>query len=175
MPNVYTSQVIKDDTQHAVIKWTAKFDGSGQESNNVRLQANTLYGSLATNGYLIANNQGGAANTSLPYHGVSIYRMWYDCSTTGDVEVYWTASTSNTIFMLNGNGEYDGAGNWVTIPNSTQGAAGSNGNIGIATRGMVANDSYTIVVELRKHNEYYQRGQFNDPAAFNYGNYGLRP
>ena len=175
MANIYSSQILKDDTQHVVIKWTAKFDGTGQESNNVRLQANTLYGSLATNGFLIANNQGGAANTSLPYHGLSVYRCWYDCATTGDVEVYWTATTSNTIFMLNGNGEYDGAGNWVTIPNSTIGAPGSNGNIGIVTRGMVANDSYTIVMELRKHNEYYQRGQFNDPAAFNYKPYGLTP
>jgi hypothetical protein len=40
---------------------------------------------------------------------------------------------------------------------------------------MVANDSYTMVIELRKENEYYQRGQFNDPAAFNYGNYSIDP
>jgi hypothetical protein len=175
MANIYSSQILKDDTQHVVVKWTAKFDGTGQEANSVRLQANTLAGALATNGYLIANNQGGAANTSLPYHGLSIFRLWYDTSTTGDVEISWTATTPNTAFMLNSNGEYDGAGNWITIPNSTIGAAGSNGNIGITTRGMVANDSYTIIAELRKHNEYYQRGQFNDPAAFNYGAYGVRP
>jgi len=36
-------------------------------------------------------------------------------------------------------------------------------------------DSYTIILELRKDNAFYQRGQFNDPAAFNYGNYGPRP
>jgi hypothetical protein len=40
---------------------------------------------------------------------------------------------------------------------------------------MVANSSYTIIMELRKHNEYYQRGQLNDPAAFNYGEYALKP
>jgi hypothetical protein len=37
-------------------------------------------------------------------------------------------------------------------------------------------DSYTIILELRKDNAHYQRGQFNDPAAFNYGpNFTLRP
>lgn len=76
---------------------------------------------------------------------------------------------------MNGNGEYDGMGNWVTIPNNSKGTANSVGDIGIITRGMIANSVYTVIVELRKENEYYQRGQFNDPAAFNYGNYSLRP
>ena len=175
MANIYTTQVLKDDTQHVVIKWTAMFDGTGQESNTVRLQANTLYGALATNGFPIANTQGGAANTSLPYHGLSVHRVWYDCASGGDVELFWNATTPNTILFLNGNGEYDGAGNWITISNPTIGTPGSNGNIGITTRGMAANDSYSIIVEMRKHNEYYQRGQFNDPAAFNYKPYGLTP
>ena len=58
---------------------------------------------------------------------------------------------------------------------SAKGTANCNGNIGVRTRGMVANTSYTIVMELRKENEYYQRGQFNDPAAFNYTPYNIRP
>lgn len=176
MANVYGINVLKDDTQHAVIKLTAKFDGSGQESNTARIVANTLSGALATNGFPVANSQGGSANTTLPYYGLSVYRVWYDCATTGDVELTWSATAANTIFMLNGNGEYDGAGNWITIPNPTAGAAGSNGNIGIVTRGMVANDSYTIIMELRKDNAHYSRGQFRDPAAFNYGpDFTLRP
>jgi hypothetical protein len=40
---------------------------------------------------------------------------------------------------------------------------------------MAANTSYTIVMELRKDNAHYQRGQFNDPAAFNYPPFGLTP
>jgi hypothetical protein len=50
-----------------------------------------------------------------------------------------------------------------------------NGDIGVRTRGMAANNSYTIIIELRKDNATYQRGQFNDPGAFNYGPYGVRP
>ena len=178
MANVYGINVLKDDTQHAVIKLTARFDGTGQESNTARIAANTLSGALATNGFLVANTQGGSANTTLPYYGLAVNRMWYDTpgNANTDVEIFWSATASNTIFYLNANGEYDGAGNWITIPNPTAGAAGSNGNIGIITRGMGNGDSYTIILELRKDNAYYQRGQFNDPAAFNYGpNYTLRP
>ena len=177
MSNAYTYQVLKDDTQHAIIKITAKFDGTGQESNTVRIQANTLSGALATNGYPVVNAAGYIANTALPYYGLSLYRLWYDCasSTTADVELTWHATTPQTIFFLNGNGEYDGNGNWITIPNNTQGTARANGDIGIVTRGRAANDSYTIIMELRKHNEFYSRGQFRDPAAFNYTPYGLTP
>lgn len=175
MPNFYTNQVLKDTTEHAVIKLTAKFDGTGQEANAIRIQANTLYGALDKSK---ANLLSSSANTGpLPYYGLSVYRVWYDCSSTGDVEMYWTApgTSNNTIFFFNGNGEYDGAGNWITIPNTTSAIPGSNGDIGITTRGMVANDSYTLIVEMRKDNAQYQRGQLSDPAAFNYSPYNMKP
>jgi hypothetical protein len=180
MPNRYTYQVLKDDTQHAVIKLTGEFDGSGQESNIARIAANSFYGALATNGYPVANIYGGSANTTLPYYGLTINRLWYDTDTSaGDIQLYWantatTVSNGVPIMFIQGNGEYDGNGNWITIKNPTVGA-NVNGDIAILTRGQVANASYTIIMELRKDNAYYQRGQFNDPAAFNYGNFGLKP
>jgi hypothetical protein len=177
MSNIYSTQILKDDTQHVIIKITAKFDGTGDESNTAKIVANSFYGALATNGFLVANTQGGSANTKLPYYGLSLYRAWYDINNANaaDVELYWQADTPATLLILSGGSEYDGAGNWITIPNPTKGTANSNGDIGINTRGMLANNSYTILLELRKHNEYYQRGQFNDPAAFNYGPYGIKP
>ena len=175
MANSFTYQVIKDTTEHAVIKLTASFDGSGQESNSARIAANTLYGALATNGYLVANSQGGAANTTLSYYGLSLHRLWYDCAAGGDVQLFWQATSPVPLIIMNGNGEYDGAGNWVTIPNAAKGTSQCNGDIGIRTRGYTANTSYTIVIELRKDNQYYQRGQITDPASFNYGPYGVRP
>ncbi len=173
MANSYTSQVIKDTTESVVIKLTASFDGSGQESNTARIVANSLYGALATNGYPVANIHGGSANTTLGYYGLALNRLWYDCTSNGDVQLSWTADTSATLLYLSGNGEYDGAGNWTTIPNNA--GTGRNGNIGVTTRNMTAGDSYTMIVELRKDNAHYQRGQFNDPAAFNYGEYSLKP
>ena len=172
MANSFTYQVIKDTTEHAVIKITGSFDGTGQESNNARIAANTLYGALNANTTPGLLSSGGSA---LSYYGLSLHRLWYDCAAGGDVQLYWKATTNVPLMILNGNGEYDGAGNWTTIPNNAKGAAGCNGDIGIVTRGMAANDSYTIVAELRKENEYYQRGQFNDPAAFNYSPYNLKP
>lgn len=174
MANAFTYQVMKDTTEHAVIKLTGSFDGtSGQENNVARIQANTLYGALdSSKGNLLSS----VANTGpLSYYGLGAYRIWYDCSTTGDVKLFWNATTPITLMMLNGNGEYDGAGNWITIPNAAAGTPGCTGDIGITTRGMTANDSYTIIVELRKDNKHYQRGQFNDPAAFNYKPYGITP
>ena len=172
MANSFTYQVIKDTTEHVVIKLTASFDGSGQESNTSRIQANSLYGALNANATPGLLSSGGSA---LAYYGLALNRLWYDCGSGGDVQLFWKANTNIPLIIMNGNGEYDGMGNWTTIPNNAKGTAGCNGDIGVVTRGMAANDSYTMVVELRKENEYYQRGQFNDPAAFNYGEYSIDP
>jgi len=173
MSNSFTYQVMKDTTEHAVIKLTGSFDGTGQEANSVRIQANTLYGALDSSK---ANLLSSSANTgALSFYGLSVFRVWYDCSTDGDVQLYWNAATPIPLMYLNGNGEYDSAGNWITISNNSKGTTGSKGDIGVVTRGMVANSSYTIILELRKDNEHYQRGQMNDPAAFNYPPYSIRP
>jgi hypothetical protein len=173
MSNSYTNHILKDTTEHVVIKLTGKFDGSGQELNHARIAANSLYGALDSSR---ANLLVSTANTGpLSYYGLTLHRLWYDCGCTGDVELYWHADNPVPLMYLNGNGEYDGAGNWVTISNNAKDTANCNGDILVTTRGMVANDSYTIVAEFRKENEYYQRGQFNDPGAFNYGQYSLKP
>jgi len=170
--NVYTYQVLKDTTEHVIIKLTGKFDGSGQEENVARIKANSFYGALDANNNLLITG-----NTAKPYYGLTVHRIWYDTynGAGGDLELYWRADTPVTLAMLSGNAEYDGAGNWVTIPNNAKGTSGCTGDIGITSRAYAANCSYTIVMELRKENEYYQRGQFNDPAAFNYTPYGLKP
>ena len=73
MANIFSYQVLKDDTQTAVIKLTGAFDGTGQESNLARIQANTLYGALATNGFPVVPNSGNAntvgAGWGNPYNG----------------------------------------------------------------------------------------------------------
>jgi len=43
MSNSFTYQVIKNNTEHAVIKLTRSIDGTGKEANAVSIQANTLY------------------------------------------------------------------------------------------------------------------------------------
>lgn len=173
MANSYEYQVIKDTTEHVVIKLTASFDGSGQEANAVRIQANTLYGAMdSSRGNLLVST----ANTGpLPYYGLALNRIWYDCPNSSTIKLTWNASTPKTLMIISGGGEYDGMDNWTTIPNNAKDTAGCNGDIGITTTGMQSGNGYTIVAEFRKENEYYQRGQFNDPAAFNYAPYNIRP
>ena len=174
MANSYTYHVMKDTTEHCVIKLTASFDGTGQESNVSRLQANSLYGALNTTGTALS-----VGGTALPYYGLQLNRLWYDCGAGGDVQLFWSCGSDSAnqkpLIVMNGNGEYDAMGNWITIPNNAYPNANCKGDIGVVTRGMLANDSYTMVVEFRKDNAYYQRGQLNDPAAFNYGIYSTRP
>jgi hypothetical protein len=180
MANKFTYQVLRDTTTDAVIKLTGQFDGvSGQELNVSRITANSLYGALATNGYLVANSQGGAANTALSYYNLQLTACQYfvNMGTSvppGAVEVFWAgdvAANNTTIFFLNGNGEFGSQQNPAISNNSPK----SNGNIGIATYGATANTAYTIMISLRKDNAHYQRGQFNDPAAFNAPPYNLKP
>lgn len=173
---VTTIQVLKDTTQHAVIKLTGVFDGTQQEDNVTRIQANTLYGALDANGVPLYSALS-VSNTALPYYGLSVFRAWgVNSSINGSVELKWQADAPKTIMFVSGTTDYDGYANWLTIPNNAEGTANCNGDIAVTTRGMSANDAYTIILELRKDNEMYQRGQFNDPAAFNYGtDYALRP
>jgi hypothetical protein len=175
MSNSFSYQVLKDTTEHAIIKLTGRFDSDEQEDNPNRISANSLYGALDSSK---ANLLSSTANTGpLDFYGLSVHRCWYDTinAVAGDVELYWNADPVQPLLFLSGNSEYDGAGNWVTIPNAAKGTTGCNGDIGLRTRGMAANTSYTIVIELRKDNEHYQRGQITDPASWNYPPYGVKP
>jgi hypothetical protein len=180
MANKFTYQVLRDTTTDVVIKLTGQFDGaSGNESNNAKIVANSFYGALATNGFPVANIQGGAANTTLSYYNLQLTSAQYfvsmsTASPPGSVELFWVGNTTAnnaTIFYLNGNGEY-GSQQQPAIMNN---AINPNGNLGINTYGASANTAYTLIISLRKDNAHYQRGQFNDPAAFNYGPYSLKP
>ena len=195
MANKYTYQVLRDTTTDAVIKLTGTFDGtSGNELNVSRISANTLSNALANNGYLLANNQGGTSNTALAYYdlqltGLKYYVNFPVTSPVGSVEIFWSGNNtgtaassyanSATIFHLQGQGEF-GLGEQLPsiLNNSGDGVHANtigNGDLGIQTQGATSNSAYTLIISLRKNNTMYQRGQFNDPAAFNYGSYGVKP
>ena len=192
MANKFTSQILRDTTTDTVIKITGVFDGSSNEMNVSRIQANTLNNALATNGYLLANTTSVFANTPLPYYDLQLtgvkYYVNFPTNSVGGVEIFWSGNNtgnmassyanSSTIFHLNGDGEFGLGEQLPSILNNTGipniNTAG-NGDIGIQTIGVVANASYTMILSLRKNNAMYQRGQFNDPAAFNYKPYGVTP
>jgi hypothetical protein len=179
MANQFTYQVLKDTNQKAVIKLTGFFDGaSGDESNVSRISANTLYGALDANNVPLRSSLS-VSNTALSYYGLSVEKIWFEANFagTGHARLFWNATTPKTIIGVTGQGVgvYNDNGNWITIPNNASGASGCNGDIGIQTYGVTANATYNIIMELRKDNGYYDRGQFEDPAAFNFGTYSIKP
>lgn len=182
MANQFTYQVLRDTNQKATIKLTGFFDGvSGDESNVSRIAANTLYGALDANNVPLRSSLS-VSNTAQSYYGLSIEKIWFEANFagTGHARLSWTAaSAANTKTIIGvtgqGVGVYNDNGNWVTIPNNAAGTLGCNGDIGVQTYGATANATYNIVLELRKDNGYYDRGHFEDPSAFNYGQYSIRP
>ena len=175
MANKFTYQVLRDTTTDSVIKITGQFDGSsGNEANNARIVANSFYGALNTTSSLLSGG-----GTALSYYDLQLTSMQYyvsmsTASPPGSVELFWVGNTTAnnaTIFYLNGNGEYGSQ----QQPAITNNAVNPNGNLGINTYGVTANTAYSLIVSFRKNNAMYQRGQFNDPAAFNYGAYSGRP
>jgi len=184
MANKFTYQVLRDTNTDAVIKITGNFDGSGNEANGSRIQANTLAGALDANSVPLRTALS-VSNTALSYYDLQLtglkYYVNFPTSNVGGVEVYWNGGGANTaaqyansatIFHLNLQGEF---GLGEQLPAIYNNSTGGNGDIGIATQGQVANATYTLVIALRKNNAMYQRGQFSEPAAFNYGPFKLTP
>lgn len=183
MANKFTYQILRDTVTDSVIKLTGSFDGSGQEANGARIAANTLFGALDTSK---ANLLSSSANTgALSYYDLQLtgvkYYVNFPTQNVGGVEIYWNGggsttaaqyANSATIFHLNMQGEF---GLGEQLPSILNNATGGNGDIGVMTTGATSNSAYTLIVTLRKNNSMYQRGQINDPAAFNYGPYGPRP
>mgnify|MGYP003704892205 CR=1 FL=1 len=196
MSNKFTYQVLRDTTTDCIIKLTGTFDGTGQEANNSRIQANTFSGALDANGVMLRSSSS-LSNTALSYYDLQLTGMKYyvNFPTTapiGSVEIFWNGAGSTpaaqyansaTIFHLNMQGEFGLGEQLPSILNNSgfpvTGLANTtgNGNLGIQTSGVVANAAYTLIVTLRKNNAMYQRGQFNEPAAFNYkpAGYGVTP
>lgn len=186
MANKFTYQVLRDTTTDTVIKLTGTFDGaSGQEANNARIAANTLYGALDANSVPLRSGLS-VSNTALPYYNLQLTGLKYYVNfpanaPLGSVEVFWNGggtgaaaqyANSATIFHLNSQGEF---GLGEQLPAINNNSIGGNGDLGVYTTGGTANSAYTLIISLRKDNAQYQRGQFNDPAAFNYGSYALKP
>lgn len=185
MANKFTYQVLRDTTTDTVIKLTGTFDGSGQEANGARIAANTLSGALDANGVLLRTSAS-LSNTALSYYelqltGLKYYVNFPVSAPLGSVEVYWNGAGSSysaqyansaTIFYLQGQGEF---GLGEQLPAIYNNSNAGNGDVGVTTIGAIANSAYTLILSFRKNNAMYQRGQFNDPAAFNYRPYGITP
>ena len=135
MADVVTSQTLVDTTgTKTVMKFTNMSDGSG-ETLVTKMDASAL--------------------TFMTEDGTkSLAKIWWAINTTNGksgVELLWAGTTNSTIGFFSGTGYHDyyTAGN--DIPNNATLTANTSpaGDILISTKGFVAGDNYTIILEVR--------------------------
>jgi hypothetical protein len=135
MADVVTSQTIVDTAgTKTVMNFTNMSDGSG-ETLVTKMDASAL--------------------TFMTEDGTkSLAKIWWAINTTNGksgVELLWAGTTNSTIGFFSGTGYHDyyTAGN--AIPNNATLTANTSpaGDILISTKGFVAGDNYTIILEVR--------------------------
>ena len=171
-----STQILVDTNKRAVIKRVGIFDtAGGDEPRTIMLDATSLSGTLDANGRLW--RAGNTLPAGFGANALTVIRMNYMVDgEVGHVQVKWdggSAANDRTIFAVGvGNGDTNPMGN---IPAITNNALTPTGNLVVQTFGSTANAAYTLILELHKNTTYYDIGVYKDPAAFNYGEYSLKP
>ena len=135
MADVVTSQTLVDTTgTKTVMKFTNISDGSGET--------------------LVTKMDASALTFMTEDATKSVAKLWWAVNTTNGksgVELLWAGTTNSTIGFFSGTGHHDyyTAGN--AIPNNATLTANTSpaGDILISTKGFVAGDNYTIILEVR--------------------------
>lgn len=170
MANVITEQKLIDKNNRALLKYTMVGDGTAQ-ANTTLVDVSMLSGALNTSGYIMSSNV-----NPLSYYGTTIRRMYGHINANnagGSVKLTWGGSANTDIVVL-GAGYFDfnfddNAGGGA-IPNN---ATSPTGDILYSTS-LGPGGSFTLFLDLRKDNKYYDAGQSADPAAFNAYPWNLR-
>ena len=136
MADVVTSQTLVDTAgTKTVMKFTNISDGSGET--------------------LVTKMDASALTFMTEDATKTIAKIWWAINTTNGksgVELLWAGTTNSTIGFFSGTGHHDyyTAGN--AIPNNATLTANTSpaGDILISTKGFVAGDNYTIILEVRQ-------------------------
>jgi len=168
-----STQILIDTTKRTVIKRVGIFDAAGGDENaTVIIDPRTLSGAMNAN-----NQPWQVGNTVAPGFANSAFTISRVIASVdgevGHLQLQWQGSTDRTIYAL-GVGSID-TNPQYQLPVITNNAVGPTGNVLIKTVGTVANAAYTLIIELHKDNRFYNAGWNNDPAAFNYGEYSIKP
>ena len=131
MADAVTSQTIVDGAKTAVLKFTNVSDGSG-ESAVKKVDVSAL-----------ASTQDGQACT-----GATIEKIWWQCN---GMKVQLLFDASSNVFCIelgeNQSGYHDYS-NFGGLPNNA--GSGVTGDILFTTVGHSSNDTYTVVLQVRK-------------------------
>ena len=135
MADVVTSQTIVDTSgTKTVMKFTNMSDGSG-ETLVTKMDASAL-----------AFMTEDATKT--------IAKIWWSINTTNGksgVELLWAGTTNSTIGFFSASGFHDYYTAGAAIPNNATLTANTSpaGDVLFSTKGFVAGDNYTIILEVR--------------------------
>ena len=135
MADVVTSQTIVDTAgTKTVMKFTNMSDGSGET--------------------LVTKMDASALTFMTEDATKKIAKIWWSINTTNGksgVELLWAGTTNSTIGFFSGTGYHDYFTSGNSIPNNATLTANTSpaGDVLISTKGFVAGDNYTIILEVR--------------------------
>ena len=136
MADVVTSQTIVDTAgTKTVMKFTNMSDGSGET--------------------LVTKMDASALTFMTEDATKKIAKIWWAINTTNGksgVELLWAGTTNSTIGFFSGTGYHDYFTSGNSIPNNATLTANTSpaGDVLISTKGFVAGDNYTIILEVRQ-------------------------
>jgi len=164
MANVYTEDRLIDTNRRALLKITGTLDSD--MSDLVVVDASTLGQAMNANNLLMVSN-----THPKSLYRVSVSRIWGDTTIDGYLTLQFDGDDNliQTISTGAFNMDLDG----VLAGDIDNDVANTTGDITLSGVGIGANDSYTIYIDMRKDPRDFNYGQLNDPAAFNYGDYGI--
>ena len=135
MADAVTSQTIVDTSgTKTTMKFTNISDGSGET--------------------LVTKMDASALTFMTEDATKSIAKIWWAINTTNGksgVELLWAGTTNSTIGFFSGTGYHDYFTSGNSIPNNATLTANTApaGDVLISTKGFVAGDNYTIILEVR--------------------------
>ena len=135
MADVVTSQTIVDTAgTKTVMKFTNMSDGSGET--------------------LVTKMDASALTFMTEDATKKIAKIWWSINTTNGksgVELLWAGTTNSTIGFFSASGFHDYFTAGAAIPNNATLTANTSpaGDVLFSTKGFVAGDNYTIILEVR--------------------------
>jgi len=166
-----STQILVDTNRRTVIKRVGIIDSD--ENQTIMIDPRSL--AYALNANNLPYQTGNTVASGFANSAFTISRIVASVDAeVGHLQLKWQGTTAEGVVCALGVGSVDTNPNYQ-LPPITNNAVGPTGNLAIKTVGTTANAAYTLIIELHKNGEFYSAGQFQDPAAFNYGTYSLKP
>jgi hypothetical protein len=157
MANVIREQKLIDSNKRALIKYVILSDGTN-EANTRLLDASSLAFALNATGVISQTNPKSNYRTTI--RKVKAYSR-----TGGSFRLKWEGDANSEIITFgSGSVDFTFENDGAIIQNPE---ANATGDILLSTANLVAGDTTTIFLDIRKDSLDYDAGQTADPYAFN--------